>query len=319
VRKVMWTLALLALCSTAVAGPINAKDVAPGAKWVAHLDVQGLVGSQFGQYVLGQLREKEQLDSKMQGFVAIFGFDPLKDIGSVTIYGAEYSPTSAVIIIKGKWDKEKLLGLLKQNPSYTEVAYGQHTVVGWTDKAEDPQDDGSRHGAFHGDGTAVISRTEATVKAALDVLDGKAAGTPEVIPATGPGVFLVVAAKDFTLPGNADPKARVLKRISGGTLLAGESNDTAFLNAKLNTRKPEDAQRVRQMLDGALAFVSLATEEVTEAEGQTPFWAPLFAGAQTAGASNSVELKLTVNTQTLIKIAEAAKRAEEAKKAQQNK
>jgi hypothetical protein len=220
-----------------------------------------------------------------------------------------------VVIIKGKWDQEKLVSLLKQNPSFSETAYGQHMILRWTDKAEDAQDDGSRHGAFAADGVAVISRTEAAVKAAMDVFDGKAAGKPEVIPTTGPGVFMLVAAKDFVLPANADPKARVLKRISGGTLLAGEANGAAFLNATLNTRKPEDAQRVRQMLDGALAFVSLATEEVTETEGQTPFWAPLIAGARSAGTTNTVELNVTVNTQTLIQIAETAKRAEEAKKA----
>jgi hypothetical protein len=249
----------------------------------------------------------------------VFGFDPVKDLAGVTLYGADYSPASAVIIIKGKWDKEKLLGLLKQNPSYAETAYGQHMLLRWTDRPEDAQDDGVRRGAFHNDGTAVISRSEAAAKGALDVLDGKAGGTADVIPPTGPGVFLVVAAKEFTLPANADPKAQVLKRISGGVLLAGEAGDTAFLNAKLNTRKPEDALRVRQMLDGALAFLSLATEQVTDTEGQAPFWAPLIAGAKSAGADNSVELKVAVNTQTLIKIAEAARRAEEAKKAHEAK
>ena len=318
-RKVMWTLAVLALATTAVAGPINAKDVPPAAKWVAHLDVQGLVNSQFGQWVLGQLREKEQLDSKLQGFVSIFGFDPVKDIASVTIYGTEYSPASAVIIFKGKWDKEKLLGLLKQNPGFGESAYGQHTIEKWTQNAEDAQDDGVRHGAFHGDGTAVISRSEAAVKAALDALDGKTAGTVEVVPAMGPGVFLLVAAKEFALPANADPKAAVLKRIAGGTLMAGENGDTVFVNAKLNTRKPQDAQRVRQMLDGGLAFLSLVAEQTQESEGQQPFWAPLVAGAQTAGTTDSVELKVTVKTQTLIQIAEAARRAEEAKKARGGK
>lgn len=318
-KKVMWTLALLAMCATAVAGPINPKDVPSEAKWVAHLDVQGLVASQFGQYVLGQLREREQLDAKLQGFVAVFGFDPLKDLAGVTIYGTEYSPASAVVVIKGKWDKERLLGLLKQNPSYAETAHGQHMLLRWTDKPEDAQDDGVRNGAFHNDGTAVISRSEAAVKNALDVLDGKSAGTADVIPAAAPGVFLMVAAKDFTLPANADPKARVLKRIAGGTLMAGETGDTAFANARLNTRRPEDAQRVRQMLDGGLAFLSLATEEVTEAEGQPPFWAPLIAGAHSAGAGNAVELKVAVNTQTLIQIAEAARRADEAKKAHEIK
>lgn len=316
-KKIMWTLAVLALCSAAFAGPINPKDVAPAAKWVAHLDVQGVVNSQLGQFVLGQLRVQEQLDSKLAMFSVVFGFDPLKDLGSVTIYGTEYSPAAALVIVKGKWDQEKLVGLLKQNPNFSETAHGQHQILRWTDQPEDAQDDGSRYGAFQASGVAVISRSAAAVKHALDVLDGKLSGTAEVVPATPAGTFLMVAARDFTLPADADPKARVLKRISGGTLMAGESSNTVFANAKLNTRTALDAQRVRRMLDGGLAFLSLAIEEMTASEGQAPFWAPLVSGVETAGSGNSVELKVAIDTQTLIQIAEAARKADEAKKAMQ--
>jgi len=299
-----------------IAGPVTSADVPAEAKWVIHLDAERLIKSGVGQYLLDQARQ-HGLDSHMATFSAVFGFDPTKDIASITLYGIRFDPASAVVIVRGRFDQEKLVGLLKGNADYQEVSHHKQAIHRWSQNKEDAEDDGLRYGSFREQDTVVISRSQDALKAALDRMDQPGAGPNRSVPAVPDGTFFFAVAHEIRIPEEGGPKAQILRKLSGGLIQAGEAGDTAFLKARLGTRQADDAQRLRRMLDGGLAFLSLAVDHLTEAEGQRPFWAPLVDSATAGGSGDSVELNVTIKTAELIKFAETDRRLREAKKAQE--
>jgi len=301
-KWIAFVLTFMIAAGPAVAGPVNTADIAAGATWVVHLDAEALVGSGVGDWLLKRGRQRD-LDQKLAEFAGTFGFDPTKDLASATLYGTSYEPTSGVAVLKGNFDKQKLLDLLDEARGHEESEYGGYTVHRWRQKAKDKRDDGVRYGTFHSEQVVVIARSRSTLEAALDVLDGQVAA-PEVVPEVSAGTFLFAVAKGIPADETGD-RARFLKKVSGGFIEMGEAGDSAFLNLKFTARKTEDARRLRQILNGLLAMLSMVAEQQEERDGRAPDWAPLIEGAEAGGAGDSIELGISVKTQALIEVAEA--------------
>lgn len=305
-----WTVLFAA--GFALADPIKPADVAPGAKWIAHLDARALLASEGGQHILTIARQEHNLDQKMQEFAAAFGFDPTKDLAGVTAYGTDFEPASGVAVFRGTFNQEKLLALLDQNAGHATSAYGEYTLHRWTEPPKGRGDDGVRYGAFHKSGPVVIGRSVPAVQNALDVLDGKITGTPDALPPVAAGTFLFATAKDLPTTSPDGRHAQLLKKVSGGLIEIGENQGTLFVSVKLNARKPEDAKRTRQMLSGIVAFLSMSLDQAEESGQPRPYWAPLVDGAEVTGDDASVKLSISVKTQTLIEIGKADAAAKQA-------
>lgn len=303
-KGIACTMALTLAAGAVMAGPVNKAEIAAEATWVVHLDVEALVGSSVGGWLLNQGRQHD-LDEKLAQFAGSFGFHPTRDLASVTLYGTSYDPASGVAIFKGKFDNQKLLDLLDQAQGHEESEYGLHTVHRWTQKPKGKRDDGIRYGTFYSEQVIVIARSRSTLDAALDVLNKQAAAT-DLVPAVSAGSFLFVVAEG--MPANESPDgARFLRKVSGSFVEIGEAAGSAFINLKLTARKVQDAQRLRQMLDGLLAMLSMVAEQKQERDGLIPYWTPLTEGAEVGGVADSIELHISVKTQALIDAAKACR------------
>lgn len=304
-NRIAFALILLATAAIAVAGPVKTTDIAPDAKWVVHVDVEAAVASQIGQGLLNTAKER-RFEEHLQHIVDTFGFDPTKDLASVTLYGTSFQPAEGVAIFKGKFNKDKLLGLAAANEGHSEITYGDYKIQRWTETSRHEMDNGVRYGVFHDDGTVVIGHSEDALKSALDVLDHKVAGTSSIVPDLSPGTFIFAAGNGLPAIPHGGPHAQMFKKLSGGVMQMGESGDSAFLKVKLTAKETEDGDLLRQMIGGMLAFATMATEPAEGSDQPAPPWAALVQGAEVGGTGKSVELNVTVKTQTLIDAVKAA-------------
>ncbi len=255
-----------------LAGPLQKEQISAKAKWVAHLSVEDVVASGMGKYILEKANEEEGLDARLNAFAKVFGFHPVQDLKSITLYAENYEPSGGVAIIQGDMDQEKLRQLLALNKGYQESKYGKRPLHRWKQKPENKKDDGVRYGIFYSDTVVMIARLEKVLKHAVDVLDGKAANLSKAkagfLPKAPKGTFLIAAATD--LPTKTDkPNAATLKNISGGWLMAGQSDDKVFLKASVTANTKENAALMQQVAMGFVALAQLNLNQQQAAKGQT--------------------------------------------------
>jgi hypothetical protein len=258
-KKLALVLLPLLVCSTVFGGGLQKEQVAADAKWVLHVDIQGLVGSQIGQYLQKHL-VATGADEGLKQFADTFGFDPIKDLKSLTAYGQKLGEEEAVAIFNGVVNKEKLLGLLSGNEGHKETKYGDRTIHEWTEKGKkDPTTTTTKYGAFYNDDLTLIAGSMDLLKKAIDVLDKKAEGMGKdsFVPVASVGAFAQIAAL-VPMPDAPGANAALAKKVKGFTAEVGEANKSLFAKITLTTATAKDAEEARKILDGLIAFVSMA-------------------------------------------------------------
>lgn len=271
-KKLALSISLLAmLCPVAFAGSLQKEQVPAGVKWVAHVDVESMVKSQMGQFLLKKANA-EGLQDSLNEFAKTFGFDPLKDIKSVTAFGTDYTPDNGVLTFVGAFNKETILSLLQANPAYKAGKYGQQDMYQWGDTDKKTGKDITLHGCFYGVNTALVSRSEETLKLALDTLNkskdslAKANSLPS-LGKTAEGAFLVAAGEDFPAAPNNPGSAAIVKRVQSASMQLGENDKNIFARVTMNTRTAKDANEINSILQGLLAMGAMFGAE--QPEGQS--------------------------------------------------
>jgi hypothetical protein len=192
--RIMMALVMAAtVVGTAGAGPLKNADVAGDAKWVVHIDMERLRQSDMGRYLLGKLTT-EDANNKFAAFMAVFNFDPRKDLSGITAYGASNLPDQAAAIFAGTFDTQRLVTLLKALDTYKQEAYGTWVIHSWVDDSKGTS--ARQYGCMYPSGRVVIGRGLPAIKKALDVLDGKRASVMpgSALKVQGAGDAMVFAA-----------------------------------------------------------------------------------------------------------------------------
>jgi hypothetical protein len=240
-----------------LAGPLKNAQVPVDAKWVVHGDLQHLRTTRIRQLVLSELM-KEGLQQKLDGFKQIFGFDPTADLKSVTLYGSIFGDRQGIALIQCDYDRSALMNLLHLNSAHVEHSYKNHLIHQWEDKHVD-------YGCFYDEQLIVIGPNKTMVQTALDVLDGAApnltAGTPLAgLQAIPDGTFFHAAARGFDECVTGKPKAAVLKHADQLSFYLGERQERVFAEAFVLAPSVENANMIYQVLQGLIAFGSMAGE-----------------------------------------------------------
>ncbi|MGB2809229.1 MAG: hypothetical protein WBC22_15915 [Sedimentisphaerales bacterium] len=246
-----------------LAGPLVMSQVSGSASWVVHANQQ-----QFKKTQTGQLIRKEMvnlgIEENLSNFAMIFSFHPLDDVRDVTIYGTGKDREKAVVLIDGFFDKERILSLLRTNPQYKEIKYGDVVVYQWFDENQkDPNQ--MMYGCFYKDDLIVMGSGLEPVKQAVDVLKGKAkSAASDIFSKTAldaKGAFFQVAGNSVGEMVGQDPGAAALKQSDQLGLAVGEVDGAFFIELGLTAVSEEAAQAITQILEGILAFASLPNEE----------------------------------------------------------
>ena len=310
-KLAMGALVLALSCSPILAGPLNTEQIAGKAKWLAHVDVAALLKSGIAQFVLAEAEKKDGFLEGIVQFRETVGFDPLKDVHGLTIYGMKVGDESGVVILDATTDKDKLLTLLTANETYKSHEYGDYVLHQWTDEAKMPKVAAAavkmpktHYGTFYDAKTIVVASSLALLKDAIDVLDGKGESLAKsegikVLPKTAAGAFAVAAAEGIELPANAKPEAALLRDIRDASVQIGETEGSTFLAITAWTQTAEKALKLRQVVQG---FVALGQMMMAE----QPDLPVLGEKVQVTGEETTVHVDAAVPTESLIKMIQFA-------------
>ncbi len=317
-KSFMAVLCLAAFASTSLlAGPVQDKQVSAAAKWVVHVDVDGFVASGLGQYLIQKGKDKD-LAAKTAKFKDKYGFDPLVDLQSVTLYGEDFDPANGVAIIRAKVDQATLLKQLADK-DHKELKYGDRVVHQWTQPAAGRMPAGDRFGTFYSDSITVIARSQAVLQHAVDVLDGKADNLTKaknsLLPKSPKGTFFVASAVDVALPKNAKPRRAVLQNISSGSAVAGEDDNGLFYKGQMTAKTAEDATRIQNVIEGFLSLAALLSERAAVSDVPAPDPSALLKGVKASTDDKAVSVEASASLADVQTFIDSAIKFREAMKA----
>jgi len=307
-------IGIAVLCSPMFAGPLNKEKVAGDAAWVAHVDVEALIKSGLGQFVLEKAAEKDEFIEGLVKIQEVFGFDPLKDIRGVTVYGGKIGGEQAVVIADATLDADRVLPLLRNNAAYRAIEHGDRVIHQWTDKPKGDKPAKTHMGCFYDEKTIVVASTVELVKEAIAVLDGEAAnltkaGVLSNLPKPAAGAFLIAAAEGIDLSSKEEhPEAAIFRSVTGGVLQVGETDGVLFASLALAAKTAEDATNIRQMAQGFVALFKVGMQEKLPEELKN-----LGEKITVGGTETTARLDVSLPTESAIKLATFLKEQKEAR------
>jgi len=291
--------AVAAMAATqGLAAPFQGSQVSDTARWVVHANVEGLKATQIGEFMWGKLSEGDAAN-KFGAFSAMLGFDPRKDVTTVTVYGKSKDSAQCVALITGTFNQEHLVTLLKGNNTYEALSHGTYPIHSWID--EQKPADGRQYGAFHGANQVLISRGLDTLKEALDVLDGRHAALKDgqafgaALPVKAP---FFIAGADMA-DASALPNAQVLKQAQSGQMALAENAGTLSLSVQILSRDATSASNIQAVAQGMIAMAQLNAQQNADL-------AQMAQAVKIALEGTTVRLDFAYPSQKLITMAEDA-------------
>ena len=237
---------LMTLSALTLAAPINQAAIPADAKWLFHIDFDALRASQIGGLVRKDIEAEH--GQQIEGMSTLFGTDLLDDVYGATLYGPDADEANAVALIHVKYDKDKLLALLKMGETYAETDYQGKTLYHWHDDKRDRE----QVGAFINNEIIAISQTDAAVTGVLDLMDkgtSKSLANSKDNPLTGlstppQGAIVMVAADGLSQLADGNEQAAVLKNSKMMAVIAGETGGNLKLTVDLIAETAESATQI---------------------------------------------------------------------------
>ena len=239
---------LVALATSLSAGPCDPAQIHQDAKWLVHADFDAMRDSQAGQAVFRWL-EADQ-GKRLRAISPFLAMQPLTGLHGITLYG-NGSPGNAAALVDGKFDRALLENLVRTTKGYAGFTHAGHTVHTWMEEGA------KQHAAFASDNLLVFSRGEDGLKKALDAVAVPSPVQANPLLVVEEGKPLVVAHARFTEISMPHDLSRLVKTVKAIRLAALESDGRFTLRASAEAETGEDADRLRRMVDGVLAFAQV--------------------------------------------------------------
>jgi hypothetical protein len=251
-------LSLLAglVCRTEAAPP-DLKQVAADAKWIAHVDYDAMKQSVVVRKAWEALVKRHpEAEKSLEQSRTDWGIDPVNDLHGTTVYGKKIGDPHGVMIVQARADKKILEAKAEGAPDHKVTEYGPHKIHGWTHK--DRHGERPAFGAFHGDEAIVFASSADDLKAALDVLDGRADSLLKVYPNAGEhrlpdGTILFAGVRDVA-DAQARPLPPLLKQVEMSMSLLGEHDGKSFYRSRTVMTSEETAAQAKTALEGFRAL-----------------------------------------------------------------
>lgn len=247
-------------------GPLVQSEIAKDAKWLVHVDMEGVMASSFSGIGVAKLKEAiaKENDSKVSIDVDMV----LSEIKSVTAYGASFDEAAqqdSVLVLKtGKRLQAIFDGFVAQQELDEEGGSGALKRI------EDKPFptflvEGELYLAFPHPHYAIASKSFERIEQAYAVIDGKSANLSaakdKLVLNSDQGFFLLVTANGMDDLKNVPPQARMLQKTKGGQLSIGEVDGDFRANVMLTTSNNENSMKLFRIVQGLLALASFTQVE----------------------------------------------------------
>lgn len=252
--------------SLASAGPLVETQVAKDAKWLAHIDMERLLQSSFGDLATAKL--KQQIAAANSSKVSVDVDLLLSEIKSITAYGASFAEGGDIdgVLVLQAGDKlqaivDGFLAHMEMNAEEGEVPFK---------RLEDKPYDAYLFGeelfvAYPENGVVMASKRFDRIEQAYGVLQGRSASLADAEEALvlnpGPGFFLLASATGLHQLKDVPPQARMLQKTKGGQLSLGEWEGEARANLILTAESREVSLQLYRIVQGMVALASFTQVE----------------------------------------------------------
>ncbi|RYD33517.1 MAG: hypothetical protein EOP86_13200 [Verrucomicrobiaceae bacterium] len=296
-KQILSVFSGLALFSgSLMAAPLQRSHVSADAKWIVHLDMEGLRQSQFGSAILkfaltefgDELKDRVKLDVP-----AI-----VNQTSSITAYGDDFKPGPegrGVLIWQGSKEIEQVVtAILLQQSEASKAGEGSIKAMGGGLNPVYEISPNLYTAVRPGQGILVSPKID-QIHDACRIIEGKASSlkdepTFSEYTAQSGGFFLVALAEGFVRDAGLPPQAQVLKLAEGGRIALGEAAGKLQLSVNLKANTTENAVQIQQVIQGLVALAGLA--DVDEPElAQVKDWVR---SAQVTSKEKIVSLDLAV-------------------------
>ncbi|HOW69432.1 MAG TPA: hypothetical protein PKY77_02425 [Phycisphaerae bacterium] len=257
-----WTV-VMSLAVPGLAGPGQAERVAASAQWVAHMDAEGFLASKVGAFVLEQIK-KPEIAAGLAVLKNVSGLDLTKDLKAITLYGVGAGEENGVALIEGSFEREKLLTLLRTNPTLREIKVSELDAYQWTDEPKGDKPGAVRFGLFFRDDLIVVAGSQNMLEQAVAVLQNKQDSMAQVVipPSIKPsvGAYLFVYLAELPRMPDDQKAVELLSKFVSGRFEIGETERDFFSRLTLLTKDAQTASNLSKMADGVLGFLDLVKD-----------------------------------------------------------
>ncbi len=248
------------------AAPLAESDVASGAKWLVHVDIDAFHETKIG----GQVHDRAQKNERLQKFLGRvnddLGMDLEKDLHGATVYGTDFTRDTAVLIVYAHADKEKIMAKIRSKPDFAESKTNDgQDIYSWSEKLGGGGQTHTIWVAFPKSGMGVHAANVETLKAALAVIGGKGglSSSSPLLADVPKGAFLSGSAIGIT-EANLPVKSPMTKQIDEIHLAVGENDGDDFVSVKVDTTSADATKQLKSMVDSLTGIVSLQATEHPE-------------------------------------------------------
>ena len=253
--SVVMVVVALALAGIVRADAFDPKQVPATAKWLVHVDLDALRGTQIGQAIHQKLQNDSHFLQHMGQLKAITGIGSVEDFHDITVYGAASGDAAAVVMVHAAADRERILTMLQTNPAYSDIPYHNHSIYTWQDGQK------TQYGAFADQDMTIIGRTQEAVQTALDTLDGtgQALDAKSTMGGGAPkGALAYVAGRDLaSLRKLGEAKQPAMEHVDSVGIALSEDAPNALLNGTVLAKTPAAAKQLQSIFEGIKSFVTL--------------------------------------------------------------
>lgn len=256
------------------AGELQPKHLPADAKWVIHVDYEGLSQSAMWNKIRD---EKDSIRDMVQGWMSErYGIDLPGDLKAITMFSDDYQEYTGTVIVQAKYDASKIETRLKDAPKYKSSKSGDHTLhtfeiskpmagKGGQGEKDSSVNSGEMTVVLVDDNTLLLASSESQAKDTLKLLSGDAESLEgkdtELLGDQFKSAWVYAAAIDLgELKQHpvAMPIITQHKRIEWSIGKQGDGN--LYEQAELVAQSPEVAEKMKKVIEGVIAYQSLWAE-----------------------------------------------------------
>ncbi len=261
-NRLIFIFTAAAMGFTSFGAPLDKKNVAADAQWLAHLDFENLKDTKMGAFLLARLREEiaKNNDSPISIDVGLVA----EELHSLTAYGSSISEDpqkNSVLIVKtGDRARSIIDGYLATLEMETD---GKSGVKRLEDKAHDTYLVGNEvYATFLEDDVWVSSKSYEQIEKVQRVIEGGIKNIEDsdskLMRADEPGFFFLATVEGFDAIADMPAQARVLQKAQGGQIALGEQGDMFRTKIALSTPDAETSSQLSRIVQGMVALASFA-------------------------------------------------------------
>ncbi len=257
------------LAPHARADVLHKSRVPAGARWIAHVDIERLLGSELFTAIKNE--SGADFEIGLDDIDELCGLNPMTDIKSVTFFSTNESDEHTVGVITISSNVDNALACFQREEGYHTLQVGARTLHSWS-KGVEGDSSGAQYGyilpiAGSTDRIALVAgKPDALIECAEVIENGApslaSSANPNLSasPSTG-SILFAAAGEPLARLADIPPASAIVKMAQAWTFEVGEVRHSLYADLWIKTSTSEEATQVQQILQGATAMLSLLAND----------------------------------------------------------